>query len=238
MGHYGFSTLIALAIDSLSERISPRVLFPNTFLLTNWDNSIRFFTLLSSFLHGSFHFSFLNFLLEFLKNVGWLVGCSWKHSCRPIESILINISGSSMWWLPEVSPTLRSHPRCSPFVKSGWLWPQWLWWWWWWKGSCKSGGGELTLLPPPGLIVSSCESSGPIFSHFFWVVPEPVLKISTGTGSGISFVTVTLCCEIFFYNFQNTLKYFLLHWWHLLLCNTSLRSHSQSHCPWWGSGWR
>ena len=119
VGHYGFSTLIALAIDSLSERISPRVLFPNTFLLTNWDNSIRFFTLLSSFLHGSFHFSFLNFLLECFKNVGWLVGCSWKHSCRPIESILINISGSSMWWLPEVSPTLRSHPRCSPFVKSG-----------------------------------------------------------------------------------------------------------------------
>ena len=31
---------MALAIDSLSERISPRVLFPNTFLLTNWDNLI------------------------------------------------------------------------------------------------------------------------------------------------------------------------------------------------------
>ena len=41
MGHYGFSTLIALAIDSLSERISPRVLFPNTFL-TNCDFRIQF----------------------------------------------------------------------------------------------------------------------------------------------------------------------------------------------------
>ena len=41
LGQFCISTLIARAIDSLSERISPRVLFPNTFL-TNCDFLIQF----------------------------------------------------------------------------------------------------------------------------------------------------------------------------------------------------